>query len=304
MTLSIKPESIASQAELVSDLVEEAIRMLEDASRAEPKLRDAAQVLRGPEAALRYLSSNPTLSDEDFKQSVQKVNETLRTTLESLQSVPIAQDLVSQPVENVARSLALLYPLTSAARDVAGAESGATGRSLSSSSNIRTSFRPRGVSGQNLPAVGATPPSAHEDHPTQSTEPQGAEPEATPPRSVTPLDDGKDRRRAPRINIHTDVSFESESNFYTGFSEDLSDGGVFIATYALRPIGETIDLSFTLPNGHIVNVQGTVRWVRETSEENTDVPPGLGIQFDDLSDSDRAAILDFVRNRAPLFYDE
>lgn len=113
-----------------------------------------------------------------------------------------------------------------------------------------------------------------------------------------------ERRRSPRVTLETEITIESESNFYTGFTEDISDGGLFLATYQLRPIGSEIEVSFTLPDGHTVHASGLVRWLRDPRDYNRDAPPGMGIQFHGLSDQDRAAILEFIRSRSPLFYDE
>lgn len=113
-----------------------------------------------------------------------------------------------------------------------------------------------------------------------------------------------ERRQAQRFAMQTDISFESDTNFYSGFTEDLSDGGLFVSTYALKKIGEKIDLSFTLPNGHVVNCVGTVRWVRDPRDNDPDTTPGFGVQFENLTAEDKQAILSFTKARSPLFYDE
>ena len=49
--------------------------------------------------------------------------------------------------------------------------------------------------------------------------------------SELPLDDN--RRRHLRYAVELDVSMSSEHNFYAGFAENLSEGGVFVATHSL-----------------------------------------------------------------------
>ncbi len=114
---------------------------------------------------------------------------------------------------------------------------------------------------------------------------------------------GADRRSQTRVFIDTEVSFESDSNFYTGFTEDLSDGGLFVATYNLRPVGTVIEMSFTLADGYVINTQGVVKWVRDLNE-GSDALPGVGIEFEQLEDPDKAAIDKFINRRDPIFYDE
>lgn len=114
----------------------------------------------------------------------------------------------------------------------------------------------------------------------------------------------KDRRRSQRMAIEAEVGFQSDTNFFMGFSEDVSTGGLFISTYDVRPIGAVLNLNFTLPDGHLISVDGVVRWVREYNETTPDTPPGMGIQFEDLSPEDKEAIEMFIEQRPAMFYDD
>lgn len=127
-----------------------------------------------------------------------------------------------------------------------------------------------------------------------------------PPRPSTPSppDPHLDRRAATRVDVETQVTYASDTNFFAGFAADLSDGGLFIATYNRQPIGTLIYISFSLPSGHIVNAVGQVRWLRDTRDENQHAPPGMGVMFQGLAREDRAAIIDFLQAREPLFYTE
>jgi uncharacterized protein (TIGR02266 family) len=112
-----------------------------------------------------------------------------------------------------------------------------------------------------------------------------------------------DRRRAPRVEIETDIGFMSDTNFFTGFSGDISEGGLFVATYRPLDIGTRITLSFVLPGGHQITADGRVAWVRATDDPDSDVMPGMGVAFETVSDGGQAVIEEFVRLRQPLFYD-
>lgn len=109
-----------------------------------------------------------------------------------------------------------------------------------------------------------------------------------------------DRRSSPRIAVEAELGFQSETNFFNGFSEDLSDGGLFIATYNVLPIGRELTVKFGLPEGREVTAEARVVWVREP---HGDVSPGMGVRFTDLDDEDHAAILRFMDERPPVFYD-
>ena len=94
----------------------------------------------------------------------------------------------------------------------------------------------------------------------------------------------------------------SGDNFFNGFSTNISDGGVFIATVTQLPIGTEMDLSFSLPSGEQIKAHGVVRWTREVNDKTPDIMPGLGVQFTQIDEAALAAIQDFVRDREPMFF--
>ena len=112
------------------------------------------------------------------------------------------------------------------------------------------------------------------------------------------------RRITQRVGIEVDIGFQSENNFYTGFSQDVSEGGVFLATYDILERGTKMAISFTLPDGHLVSCTGVVRWSREHNDATPDVYPGMGVQFQDLSAEDRRAIDFFLQKRPAMFYED
>jgi uncharacterized protein (TIGR02266 family) len=112
-----------------------------------------------------------------------------------------------------------------------------------------------------------------------------------------------DERRRPRIEVTLMVTVESESNLYVGFTENLSDGGVFVATHALRKIGSLVDLIIELAQQPPIRAKGTVRWLRPYSEVNETVP-GMGIRFDQLSAEDAGRLHEFAKARQPIFFDD
>jgi uncharacterized protein (TIGR02266 family) len=109
-----------------------------------------------------------------------------------------------------------------------------------------------------------------------------------------------ERRSFQRRTCEVHIDLHTDSQFFNGFSTDLSDGGVFVATYTPAPIGTELALEFDLPAGHKVRTVGRVIWVRD---EATGAAPGMGVAFQSLSSDDRDAILAFTEQRPALFYD-
>jgi uncharacterized protein (TIGR02266 family) len=139
-------------------------------------------------------------------------------------------------------------------------------------------------------------------HPVSLAEDNPPRMPAPPPEMALADTAAHNRRDAQRQPIEAKVGFQSDTNFFTGFTEDISTGGIFIATYETKVYGEQVKLSFTLPNGHLINAPGIVRWVREFNELAPDTVPGMGVQFEALARKDHEAISSFIEQRPPLFF--
>jgi uncharacterized protein (TIGR02266 family) len=116
----------------------------------------------------------------------------------------------------------------------------------------------------------------------------------------------KNLRSSERIDLEVKVTLESDSNFYTGLTQNISAGGVFIATHLIRPIGSRISLKFALPGSpEPIAVETEVRWIKENSAlMRTDGASGMGVRFLDLAPEATAAITAFLENRDSLYYDD
>lgn len=105
------------------------------------------------------------------------------------------------------------------------------------------------------------------------------------------------RRQRPRARLDAAIDLHSDSNFFVGATENISDGGVFVATDKILDEGAEVDLVFTLPGGFEVRGRGLVRWHRAAAPG---VEPGVGVQFVDLSGAVEDAVENFIALRRPL----
>jgi uncharacterized protein (TIGR02266 family) len=111
-------------------------------------------------------------------------------------------------------------------------------------------------------------------------------------------------RHHERHSVEIEITLLSDSQFYTGLTENLSEGGVFVATHALRTKGTLLIIVFSLPDSpEPIRVLGEVRWVREYSPQS-DVHPGMGVRFVSLRKDDAARINKFIEYRPPILFDE
>ena len=113
------------------------------------------------------------------------------------------------------------------------------------------------------------------------------------------------QRRSLRVPYVVEVTLASEHNFWTGFTENLSEGGVFLATPREVAVGTQVQFELRLPTGvKTWQVRGEVRWVRAADAVDTGSPPGVGVQFVDLDPALEAEIVEFLTGGGQsMFFD-
>ena len=115
---------------------------------------------------------------------------------------------------------------------------------------------------------------------------------------------GNDRRIAPRFAVSVEVSLESEHNFYTGLTQDLSGGGLFVATTCICPIGARVQLKMKLPTlAEPIDAVTEVRWVRHRDVPGGGGKAGIGLQFLQMSPQAKKAVMEFLGKRESIFFD-
>jgi uncharacterized protein (TIGR02266 family) len=111
----------------------------------------------------------------------------------------------------------------------------------------------------------------------------------------------------PRAPFAAEIDFTSDTNLFVGFSENISEGGLFVATPDPLPLGARVTVSFTLPNQRdAIRCDTQVAWNLGTDNSTrvTERVPGMGLKFVNLTDTDRDRLRVFVALREPLFFPE
>ncbi|HEY3496418.1 MAG TPA: TIGR02266 family protein, partial [Polyangiaceae bacterium] len=196
--------------------------------------------------------------------------EALSLALEALHQAPRARPELEDATAAVARAVAQLYPA------------------------VRTSYRQRRE---------VLPPDVMPSQDRRALVELGnvlAPPAASARPRPTLTFEGPDQRRALERQVVTvDVGLLSDSNFYTGLSEDVSEGGVFVATEHPLAIGTPVTLFFTFQPGISLEAAGIVRWIREGASGTA---PGMGVAFSELREDVRRAVAAYAASRPPLFH--
>jgi len=110
------------------------------------------------------------------------------------------------------------------------------------------------------------------------------------------------RRSTNRVELKAQVTVSSETNFFTGLSENISEGGVFISSLAPPDLGTVIDTEIsTGEGGQAIKVSAEVMWIRTEQGQ----PVGCGCRFLNVDEVTAARLKDFIARggREPLFYD-
>lgn len=109
-----------------------------------------------------------------------------------------------------------------------------------------------------------------------------------------------ERRRTTRLLLEVELGVHSGSNFFTGLTRDISEGGLFVATHVPLPVGTTLTVTFTLPACPAIETDVTVAWVRQA----VDGQPGMGVKFNGLTEEQSALIHRFMAKRESMYHDD
>ena len=113
-----------------------------------------------------------------------------------------------------------------------------------------------------------------------------------------------DRRHAPRYTVTVAVTLDSEHNFFTGLTQDLSKSGLFVATTTPCPIGAQVHLRFALPTSkEPIEALTEVRWVRPQDVPDGGGKAGVGLMFLRMSPQGKQAVKTFLSMRESIFFD-
>lgn len=104
-------------------------------------------------------------------------------------------------------------------------------------------------------------------------------------------------RREVRIPCKVLVKFRAHNVYFSGISEDISSGGVFVATDFDIELNTPVELAFELPETGCLleGVKGKVAWQNSAkSILKPSLPPGFGVEFTNLTGKAAETIKSFV----------
>ena len=106
--------------------------------------------------------------------------------------------------------------------------------------------------------------------------------------------EAEERRRTLRTELIVRVDYSTIDEMFSEFTRDINEGGLFIETEKPQPAGTEVTMHFNLP-GTAETVSTVGRVVHVTSGDDQ-LPPGMGIEFEELSSDDRSRIDALIRS--------
>jgi uncharacterized protein (TIGR02266 family) len=280
----------AAQAAESRALLGTALEALQKDPKVPKDVLAVAENLAGAVGAL--FEAEKATSDLDGKASVKHAMGSLSQTMALLQDVKSEHDGIQLATRMLAQVMSKLYPLATVPtlRPSMAPPGGVVAINLATAPTALAQPHAAPVA-KHAGASAALQPTAPAVQPAAAAKP-----------SVKPPAAAKAAYTGPREKLEANVGATTESNFFVGFSGEISEGGVFIATYATFAVGTPVEVLVTLPGGYSSTIPGAVRFVRDPMDMDSE--PGVGVGFDKLTQEQRDLILRFIRKRAPLFYDE
>jgi uncharacterized protein (TIGR02266 family) len=107
-------------------------------------------------------------------------------------------------------------------------------------------------------------------------------------------------RQHERYPVNLQVNYETKDAFLANQVNNLSQGGLFIATETPLPVRSELDLVLTLRgDADRIRARGRVIWNYDIRKGTSRVIHGMGIKFLDLSPDDSRRLADFLATLQP-----
>lgn len=116
---------------------------------------------------------------------------------------------------------------------------------------------------------------------------------------------GRKKRIHQRVKLVVEVGADSANRFWSGLTENISAGGLFIATESPFEVGEELTVNLQLKGRRGAQaIHCRVCWLREFPDGG--LLPGMGVQFVDMSADQATAIKKYIETEdlEVLFWDE
>lgn len=115
------------------------------------------------------------------------------------------------------------------------------------------------------------------------------------------------RRWGPRAQFDIQIGVSTKHRVFVGLVDNISTGGLFIATDQELKKGDTLDVKFTIPGqDHKFVMKAEVMWIRPYDELGNDrnSQAGAGVRLLEMNDEEKQMLNAFINEHDPMFFIE
>ena len=105
--------------------------------------------------------------------------------------------------------------------------------------------------------------------------------------------DPAERRKSARADLEVRVDYSTVDDFFSEFTQNINEGGMFIETDSPAELESVVQLRFSLP-GDEEPVKASARVVRRVTAGEGE-PTGMAVEFEELDAATRARINEIVK---------
>jgi len=104
-----------------------------------------------------------------------------------------------------------------------------------------------------------------------------------------------EKRRHVRITSSTKAYVTCNGSPHEFYTENLSEGGMYIKTNTPFPIGTKLEITLHLDAGTQIHLKGVVIYIKRPFSDIFEHPSGMAIEFREINDNDRRILRDFIK---------
>jgi len=104
-----------------------------------------------------------------------------------------------------------------------------------------------------------------------------------------------EKRRHVRVASSRKVYVTYDGSVHELYTENLSEGGMYVNTNGPFPIGTKLEITLDLDPGTQIRLKGVVIYIKRPFSDIFEHPSGMAIEFSKINDDDRKILRDFIK---------
>jgi CheY-like chemotaxis protein len=105
---------------------------------------------------------------------------------------------------------------------------------------------------------------------------------------------GRIKRKRLRACVRTKVIVIHDGREQALYTENICENGIYISKADPLPSGSEVEITLLLEKQCFLKLKGVVVFVREIFDDKYNIPPGMGIQFKDVSDDQVRTLKNYI----------